>query len=147
MKKQECDDIFGTLQQAPNISSYERSLTKVKRRHIDNLIDVDTTSCVYWVSTFFFRASLVSNHSLDSSSTIVNFPNMANVVPWCSGYHYCTTSFNKAWTQVLHRLKFCTRRVGDSRWWRSLTMVPAGNNAKCLSSVYHTTKTIHHHHH
>ena len=32
MKKQECDDIFGTLQQAPNISSYERSLTKVKRR-------------------------------------------------------------------------------------------------------------------
>ena len=26
-------------------------------------------------------------------------------------------------------------------------MVPAGNKAKCLSSVNHTTKTIHHHHH
>ena len=26
-------------------------------------------------------------------------------------------------------------------------MVPAGNKAKCLSSVNHKTKTIHHHHH
>ena len=26
-------------------------------------------------------------------------------------------------------------------------MVPAGNKAKSLSSVSHTTKTIHHHHH
>ena len=26
-------------------------------------------------------------------------------------------------------------------------MTPAGNKAKCLSSVNHTTKTIHHHHH
>ena len=26
-------------------------------------------------------------------------------------------------------------------------MVPAGNKAKCLSSVNHTTKTIHHHRH
>ena len=26
-------------------------------------------------------------------------------------------------------------------------MVPAGNKAKCLSSLNHTTKTIHHHHH
>ena len=25
-------------------------------------------------------------------------------------------------------------------------MAPAGNKAKCLSSVNHTTKTIHHHH-
>ena len=25
-------------------------------------------------------------------------------------------------------------------------MVPAGNKAKCLSSVHHTTKTIYHHH-
>ena len=49
-------------------------------------------------------------------------------------------------------LRFCAgsnpaRRVGDSRWWGSLTMVPAGNKAKSLSSVSHTTKTIHHHHH
>ena len=35
------------------------------------------------------------------------------------------------------------RRVGDSRWRGSLTMVPAGNKAKRLSSVNHTTKTIH----
>ena len=37
--------------------------------------------------------------------------------------------------------------VGDSRRRGSLTMVPAGNRAKRLSSVSYTTKTIHHHHH
>ena len=30
------------------------------------------------------------------------FP-IINVRPWCGGYLYCTTSFNNAWTQVLHR--------------------------------------------
>ena len=30
---------------------------------------------------------------------------------------------------------------------RGFAMVPTGNNAKCLSSVNHTTKAIHHHHH
>ena len=40
----------------------------------------------------------------------------------------------------------CWQRVGDSRWWGSLTMVSAENKSKCLSSVNHTTKTIHHHH-
>ena len=66
------------------------------------------------------------------------------MAPWCSGCHYCTTPFNQAWTQVLCRFKPCSRRVGDSRWWRSLTMVLAGNKAKRLSSVNHTTKTNHH---
>ena len=36
----------------------------------------------------------------------------------CNGYHYCTTSFNKAWTQVPIRFKSCSRRVRDSWWWR-----------------------------
>ena len=49
-------------------------------------------------------------------------------------------------------LRFCAgsnpaRRAGYSRWWGSLTMVRAGNKAKRLSSVDHTTKTIHHLHH
>ena len=39
------------------------------------------------------------------------------------------------------------QRVGDSRWWGSETRVTAGNKAKRLSSVKHTTKTIHRHHH
>ena len=42
------------------------------------------------------------------------------VTPWCSGYHFCKTSFNK----------------GNK----------AGNKAERLSLVNHTTKTIHHHH-
>ena len=74
-----------------------------------------------------------------------------SVVPWCSGYHYCT-SLNKAWTQVLRRFKFCWWRVGDSGCGWSLTMVLAGNKAKRLSSFNHTTKKIlhlyyHYYHH
>ena len=65
------------------------------------------------------------------------------VTPWCSGYHYCVTSFNKAWTHALRGFKYCSRRVGDSKWWGTLAMILAGNKAKCLSSVNHTTKTIH----
>ena len=45
--------------------------------------------------------------------------------PCCSGCHYCTTSFNKAWTDILCRLKSCSRRLRDLRWWESLTVVPA----------------------
>ena len=41
----------------------------------------------------------------------------------------------------------CSQRVRDSRWWGSLTMVLVGNKVKRLSSVNHTTKTMHHHHH
>ena len=68
------------------------------------------------------------------------------MAPRCSGYHYWTTSFNKAWTQVLRRFKSCPRLVEDSRWWGSLTMFPAGNKPKRISSVNNTTKTIHQHH-
>ena len=82
--------------------------------------------------------------------TLINiltiFSTFLTVAPWCSGYHYCTTSFNKAWTQVLCWLKSCSQHVGDLRWWGTLTMVQAGNKAKHLSSVNHSTKAIHHHH-
>ena len=50
---------------------------------------------------------------------------------WRSVYHYYTTSFSKAWTQVLRRFKSCLIRVRDSRWWESVTMVQAENKAKC----------------
>ena len=43
--------------------------------------------------------------------------------------------------------KPCSQRVGYSQRWGSLTIVPAGNKAKCFSSNNHTTKSIHHHHH
>ena len=69
------------------------------------------------------------------------------VAKWCSDYHYCTTSFNLAWTQVLCRFKPYWRHVRNSWWLGSLTMIPAENKAKFLSLVYHTTKIIHHHHH
>ena len=64
-----------------------------------------------------------------------------------TGYHYYTTSFKKARTPVSCRFKSCLRRVGDLRCWETLTMVPARNNAKRLSSVNNFTKAIHHHHH
>ena len=49
-------------------------------------------------------------------------------------------------TAQLPHCTSCLPSFGDSRWRGSLTMVPAGNKAKRLSSVNHTTKTIHHHH-
>ena len=69
------------------------------------------------------------------------FTKVVMVAPWCRSYRYCTTSFSKAWTQVLGRFKSCSRHVGA---WGSLTMVPAGIKTKRLSSVSHATKTIHH---
>ena len=56
--------------------------------------------------------------------------------PWCSGYHYWTTSINKASTQVLRRFKSCLWHVGDSQWWGSLTMTPAGNKSPFISQPY-----------
>ena len=63
-----------------------------------------------------------------------------SVAPWCTGYDYCTTSFNKAWTQVLRRFKSYLSRFGDSRWPGSLRTIPAGSKAKHISSVNNTTK-------
>ena len=66
---------------------------------------------------------------------------------WCRGVVVIITA-------QLHstnpELKFCAgsnpaRSV--SRWWGFLAMAPAGNKAKRLSLVNHTTKTIYHHHH
>ena len=45
----------------------------------------------------------------------------------------------------MRKFKPCSRRVGDSRWRGSLTVVPTGNKAKRLALVNHTTKIIHHH--
>ena len=51
-------------------------------------------------------------------------------------------------TAQLHSTKSEFRfSTGSNTAWachQSLTMIPAGNKAKCLSSVKHTTKTIHH---
>ena len=57
---------------------------------------------------------------------------------WCGGYHYYSISFNKILTQFLWQLKSCLQHVGDSQWWGPLTMVPAGNKAKCFLLVNHT---------
>ena len=45
------------------------------------------------------------------------------------------------------RLKSCLGHVWDSRWWESLTLVPAGNKTTRFLSVNHVTKAIHNHHH
>ena len=71
------------------------------------------------------------------SQKLSNIFQQHKVVPWCSGYHYSATSFFNGWTQVQ------IPNRGASYSWRSLTMVPAGNKAKHLSSVNHTTKTNH----
>ena len=87
------------------------------------------------MKTIFWKGPHIWNLINDIKSTLSlerkqsNGKVGGNVTPWCSGYHYCTTSFNKAWTQILHRLKPCLRCVSYLRWWKSLTMVPAENRA------------------
>ena len=79
-------------------------------------------------------------------------PSNRTPAPWCSGHHYCTTSFNRAWAQVMCRFKVCSQRVGDSKWWGSLTMVPAmivgqlyhknnssSSSSSSLKQPFHTT--------
>ena len=95
--------------------------------------------------------------------------------PWFNNYKSKHRSFWKGKQNVpqkhyhSHYIQDCHRGIDDwevilfekceierlqerEMFWQhksktSLTMVPAGNKAKCLSSVNHTTKTIHHHHH
>ena len=59
---------------------------------------------------------------------------------WCSGYHYCTSSFNK------FSVKTCCWCVKDLRWWEAPTMVPAGASLNAFHRK-HSTKIIHHRHH
>ena len=71
-------------------------------------------------------------------------PCLLNMALWYSGYHnFIQLRLNSGSAQVKH----CLHCVGDSREWGSLTMVPAGNKAKCLLSVNRTTKANYHHHH
>ena len=103
----------------------------------------ETSRCV--IFPFFLHCCLnifLAHCYLHFLETLVAtfFKKFPSVAPRCSGYHYCTTSFSKTWTEVLRRFKSCLQRIRDSCWWGSLRMVPAGNNAKRLSSVNHTTK-------
>ena len=59
---------------------------------------------------------------------------------WCSCYRYCTISFNKSLTRVLPRFMACLEHSGNSRWWRSLTVVLARKKDICLSPVNRTTR-------
>ena len=103
--------------------------------------------CSFWVIlTVYLHIYLYTHLVYWLVYTFESFK-LITTTPWCSGYHYCTTSFNKVWTQILRRFKPCSRRVGDLRGWESLTMVLLEIRRKRLSSVNHTTKTIHQHHH
>ena len=43
------------------------------------------------------------------------------------GYHYYTTSFNTASTQLPSSFKSCSWRLRGLRQWETLTLIPAGN--------------------
>ena len=67
------------------------------------------------------RENQPGTHSI--AAEIASELNIDSVALWCSGYHYCTTSFNKVWTQILRRFQSCLQDVRDSRWWGSLAML------------------------
>ena len=60
--------------------------------------------------------------------------------PWCSGYHYCRTSFKKAWTEFFRRFKSCSWCIGELRCWKSLA---AGNKAQRTFISWTFLKAIH----
>ena len=83
-----------------------------------------------------------------SGKKVLNLDKVRHALaPCCGGFHYCTTSFNKVWTQILRRFKSCSRRVANSRLWGSLTMVRLEIRRTRISSVNQTAKAIHPHHH
>ena len=71
---------------------------------------------------------------------------MFKLICFSFNLHFWRRSVVVITTTQLHSTK-PELRFGDSRWWGSLAMVPVGNKAEHLSSVNHTTKTIHHYHH
>ena len=86
-----------------------------------------------FVEVFTFLAQKILLYLLCHMKDIID------VTSWCSGYHYCTTP------EV--RFCACLWHVEDSRWWGFLTMVPAENKGKRLSSFSHTKNNNNHHHH
>ena len=92
----------------------------------------------------FYGCSLPRTHEKTLKKICRMTPDNITEAPWFSGHHYCTTSFNKAWSQVLRTFISCSWCVRDSRWWGSLRMVLAENKPKRLSSINHSTKTTHH---
>ena len=60
------------------------------------------------------------------------------LAPWCSGYHYCTTSFNKAWTKAFAQVQtqlvgVSEIRDGEDLWqWSRLEITL---NAFCRSTI------------
>ena len=112
-----------------------------------------------WLSHLYYIRTKWSRF-LNRTLKVIIKSNPKIAAPCYNGYDYYTTSFNKTWTLILRRFKSCWQHIGsdsdrfkscwqhigDLQWWASLTMVPARNKAKPLSSVNHSTKTIHHNH-
>ena len=101
-----------------------------------------STECVQSKLCFLYPEAYLEPSRRSKMELFVNLVYNC-VAPWCSGYHYCTTSFSKVWTQILRRFKPCLIYDGKNLWqWSRLKI-----RRKHLSSVNHTTIAIHHHHH
>ena len=93
---------------------------------------LSTFSCELRFCMFIINGCYTKSKPLQSLDTLLK-----DVIVYC-----CVLFVVVITTAQLHSTK-----PENSRWWESLTMVPAGNKDKRLSLVNHTTKTIHHHHH
>ena len=80
-----------------------------------------------WIETLSFALETLYLYSFRK-----NIRHAAIVVmPWCIGYHYCTTSSINIWIQVLRRSIPCSRCVKD--WQRSWPEVRL--NVFCQSAI------------
>ena len=69
-----------------------------------------------------------------------------DVVSWCSGYQYCTSSFNLTWNQILGRFKLYSWRVGDSQCWGPLTLIWMEIRVNAFRRSTIPQKKFHNHH-
>ena len=68
--------------------------------------------CEGFSQNFWLGSSEVWHSQLIKiKSSIQYFVGQNILVPWCGGYHHCTISFNKTWTQV---------RISESHGWEFL---------------------------
>ena len=103
-----------------------------------NLVKIKLKQVKFIQGTWYLKLFPAPNFSIWNQKSTFHM--------YSSCYHYCTTSFNKSWTQVLRGFTSCLPCAGNMQWWEFPTIVPAWNRIYQLLLVNHSAKTIDHHH-
>ena len=89
-----------------------------------SLITFLSFPCIFF--SFFITFFCLKILSGNQESTLCSTVALRCTAVHC-GYHYYTTSFNTASTQLPSSFKSCSWRLRGLRQWETLTLIPAGN--------------------